>query len=248
MPVAVNVPAFSGSSANRQLQDAIGAMLSGKVNVTLDEPDQPAVTADAAAKLAGFAPQLPATRKDPLTLGVIGAHAVDMGVDRSQLRTIFIEAGRTAPSWPSSLDGATLTIKTPRAIRAQYGNCPVPVANTLQNQIQGPPPPSTDNGNCIVLTQSPAAVVQTPTGLDINPLIEIALQLGHEPQPDAAFSTDLDAPSTLVLSMPRAIRLLRYRGSPRRAWHAAQYGWTTRPNLLAALGKPWRHLSTHRLR
>jgi hypothetical protein len=206
-PVNVNIPSFSGPNANRQLQDMVGGMLSKQAKVSLDEKDQPVTDAAAASRLAGFAAQLPSMRKDPPTLIVTGAHTIDAPVDRSQLRTILAEAGRPSVTLPSSLDGAQFTVRTPRAIRAQYGNCPVPVAATLQNQIQGPPPPTTDNGNCIVLMQGPPASADVPAGLDLDQLVEIGLELsGMSPNQSAAFQKTLDAKSTLVLSMPRGMR------------------------------------------
>jgi hypothetical protein len=65
-PVNVNIPSFGGAGVSRQLQNMIGAMLSGTVNVSQDEPDQPAATAEAAAKLAGFPARLPRARSERL--------------------------------------------------------------------------------------------------------------------------------------------------------------------------------------
>src|SRR5450759_5999876 len=98
-------------------------------------------------------------------------------VNRAQLETILAEAGRRDAQVPGSVDGTTITTQTPRAIRVQYGNCPAPVANTIQNQIQGPPPPTTDNGNCVVFTETPLASIASPGGLDVDLLVKIALQL-----------------------------------------------------------------------
>jgi hypothetical protein len=206
-PVNVNIPSFSGPNANRQLQDMVSGMIAKKVNITLDEQDQPVSSAEAASKLAGFTVRLPRARKDAPTLIVIGAHTIEMAVDRGQLRTIFAEAGKPDVVLPASLDGTAVAMRTPRAIRAQYGNCPAPVANTLQNQIQGPPPPSTDNGSCIVLTQSPVASADVAAGLDVEQLVEIALELsGMSPNQAQAFQRTLDEKSALVLSMPRNMR------------------------------------------
>ncbi len=206
-PVNVNIPSFSGPNANRQLQEMVGGMLAKQPKVSLDEKDQPAADAAAASKLAGFTARLPSTRKDAPTLIVTGAHAVDLTVDRAQLRTILAEAGRPNATLPSSLDGAQFSVRTPRAVRAQYGNCPVPAAATLQNQIQGPPPPTTDNGNCIVLIQGPPASAAVPAGLDLTQLVEIGLELsGMSPNQAGAFQRVLDAKSALVLSMPRGMR------------------------------------------
>src|SRR5258706_506427 len=97
--------------------------------------------------------------------------------------------------------------RAPRAGRAQYGNCPGPQAATPQNQIQGPPPPTTDNGTCIVLIQGPPVSADVPAGLDLAQLVEIGLELsGMSPNQASAFQKLLDAKSTLVLSMPRGMR------------------------------------------
>jgi hypothetical protein len=108
---------------------------------------------------------------------------------------------------PGSVGGTTITTQTPRAIRVQYGNCPAPVANTIQNQINGPPPPSADNGNCVVFTQTPVTSAEVPPGLDIELLITIALELsGMSPVQTRDFQHTFDWKSTLSMSFPRAIR------------------------------------------
>ena len=205
--VSVNVPSFSGPNANRQLQDAIGPMLADTVAVTLDEPDQSASGAEGAGRLAGFAAQLPRTRSDVPTLAVLGARATAATVHPSQLRTILREAGQPAAVLPPTLNGGILTIRTPRAIRAQYGHCPPPVANTLQGQIQGPPPPSTDYGDCLVLTERPPTSASVPAGLDMPRLVAIALELaGMSPNQTLDFQKTFDWRSTLSLTVPRFIR------------------------------------------
>jgi hypothetical protein len=206
-PVNVNVPAFAGANSNRQLQNMVGAMLSAAVNVAVDEPDQPAATIEVAAKLAGFRPKLPHARTDPATLIVTGAHAIDLKVNRDQLRTIFAEAGKPDVAIPEALAGAAFAVRTPRAIRAQYGNCPAPVAPTLQNQLNGPPPPTADNGDCIVVTESPIALADVPVGLDMGQLMEIALELsGMSPAQAVSFPSTIDWRASLLLSVPRNLR------------------------------------------
>ena len=138
---------------------------------------------------------------------VMGAHAIEMTADRSQLRTIYAEAGKKDVVLPEFVEGAKVAMRTARAIRTQHGNCPAPVANTLQNQIQGPPPPSTDNANCIVLVEGPAVSADVPSGLDMGPLMEIALELsGMSPIQAQAFLRTLDWKSTLMVSLPRNLR------------------------------------------
>lgn len=206
-PVSVNVPSFAGPNAGRELQDAIGPMIADTVAVTLAEPDQPAAGAAAAGRLAGFSPELPRSRKDPPTLIVMGARTIAMTVRASQLRTILQEAGQPAAALPPALDGSTVTVRTPRAVRAQYGHCPAPVANTLQGQMQGPPPPSTDYGDCIVLVEQPPVSAAVPPGLDMTQLVGIALELaGMSPNQTRDFQRTFGWPSSLGLALPRFIR------------------------------------------
>ncbi len=205
--VTVNIPGPAGSNGARQLQNVVGGMIAPTVNVTQDEADQPAPTMEVASKLAGFQAQLPRSRTDHPTISVTGAHAIDMNVDLGQLRTILAEAGKTPAPIPESVAGLKVALRTPRAIRLQYGNCPVPIANTLQGQIQGPPPPSTDNADCVVLVESPAISADVPVELDMAPLMEIALELsGMSPVQAQAVPETLDWKSTLAVSLPRNLR------------------------------------------
>ena len=206
-PVTVTVPGFSGPTATRRLQDAIGGMIADTTSVTLDEPDQPVTSVEKASQLAGFAVRLPHGRADLPTLIVMGAHDIAMTVNRSQLQTIFREAGNASITFPASLNGERVTIRTPRAVRAQYGHCPAPVANTLQGQIQGPPPPSTDNGDCVVLIESPPTSADLPPGLDMQQLVAIGLELsGMSPNQRQAFQKMFGWQSALSMSMPRFMR------------------------------------------
>ena len=206
-PDTVNAPSPLGSNPNGQLKDAIAEMISDKVSITLDESDQSVSSLEAAAKLAGFGPLLLRARNDSPAWTVAGAHASEMIVNRAQMLTIFAEAGKTTVQLPQSLDGAKVTIQTPRSVRSRYGNCPAPVANTLQNQIQGPPPPSTDNGDCVILLESPVSSVDIPSGLDMEPLLEIGLELsGMSPNQALVFEKTIDWKSSMGLSMPRFLR------------------------------------------
>jgi hypothetical protein len=206
-PASVNAPTLAGPNANGGLKDIIGGMIADRVNVTLDEADEPASGVEAAGQRAGFSLQLPGARKDAPALMVIGARESEMTVSRAQLTTILVAAGKPSANLPPSLDGARVVFKTPRAIRAQYGNCPAPVANTLQNQIQGPPPPSTENADCIVLVEGPRGVADIPSGLDIEQLVDIGIELsGMSPVQGQAFQKAIDWKSMLSLSLPRFMR------------------------------------------
>ncbi|MFI5233459.1 MAG: hypothetical protein ACHQSE_13200 [Gemmatimonadales bacterium] len=205
--VSAAVPGAGAASRTRPLQNMIGGMIANTVNVVLDEPDQPAANVAAAAKATGFTPHLPRARTDAPTIVAIGAHTIDMTVDVAQLRTIFAEAGKTGMPLPEAAQGAKVVLHTPRAVRAQYGNCPVPAANTIQGQVQGPPPLSTDNAGCIALVESPAVSADVPPSLDMSPLMEIALELsGMSPAQAQGVPQLLDWKSTLAISFPRNLR------------------------------------------
>jgi hypothetical protein len=215
--VSIDMSAFSGANGNRTLQQMISQMVSSKTNVTEDEADASAPDKDAATKMSGFSVLLPATRKDPPKITIQGGHAVNMTVDRAKLQTIFDEAGRHDLVLPANLDGAQVTLKTPRSVRAQYGNCPVP-PSTISGQINGPPPPSADNSDCLIVTEGPTSVVNSPAGLDIQQLVEIGMQLsGMSPNQSQQFLKTVDWKSTLSLAMPRFMRsfeIVQINGAP----------------------------------
>jgi hypothetical protein len=215
--VSVDVSAFSGANGNRTLQQMISQMISSKTNVSENEADVVAADKDTATKMAGFSVLLPVARKDPPKIIVQGGHAVDMSVDRAKLQTIFDQAGRHDLVLPPNLDGAPVILKTPRSIRAQYGNCPVP-PSTISGQINGPPPPSADNGDCLIVTEGPTSAVNSPSGLDIQQLVEIGLELsGMSPNQSQQFLKTVDWKSTLSLAMPRFMRsfeIVQINGAP----------------------------------
>lgn len=205
--VSVTIPGFSGSASSRRLEDAIAGMLADTTDVTLEEKDQPALTRATVSQLAGFVALLPQKRTDSATLILTGARSVAMTVNRSQLQTIYSEAGEASVPLPASLNGTRVVLKTPRAVRADYGHCPVPVASTLQGQIQGPPPPSTDNGDCIILTQSPPISADVPAGLDMQQLVGIGLELsGMSPVQRQGFQKIFSWQSVLSMPLPRFMR------------------------------------------
>jgi hypothetical protein len=130
-----------------------------------------------------------------------------MIVDRSQLRTMLIEAGRAPGTLPASLQGSVLTIETPAAVHAQYGHCPAELSTSLQSQLTGPPPPATESSDCVMLTERPVAKAQVPAGLDMRELVELSLEIaGMSPRQAEDFQRAFDWPVTLTLSIPRFTR------------------------------------------
>jgi hypothetical protein len=205
--VAPGVSAPSATSAGQQIQALIGSMVGETTSVALNEPDKLVPSADSATRLVGFTVRLLRARSDAPSITVIGAHSMNAKVNRAQIQTMLAEAGRRNMQVPGGVDGTVLKTETPRAIRVQYGNCPAPVTNTIQNQINGPPPPSTDNANCVMFTQTPVTSTVVPPGLDMQELATIALELsGMSPNQTRDFQHVFDLKSTLSMSLPRAIR------------------------------------------
>jgi len=204
--VNVGISVAAGAYGNRSLQQLVSDMLAAKADITLDESDQPVPSVEAASRMAGFVPQLARSRTDLPKLLVLGAHAMSMNVDRDRLRTILDEAGRSAVPVPPAVDGARVGMQDARAVHAQYGNCPVP-DNSLQGQITGPPPASTDNSDCVVLVEGPSVAISAPADLPLETLVEVGLELsGMNPQQTRDFLQTFDWKSTLGLAMPRFIR------------------------------------------
>ena len=205
--VSVSVPAFSGPTGSRRLQDAVATMLADSVHVTRAANDITVANAASASRLAGFTPQLPAARSDQPTFSVLGGRALTMTVRRGNLQTIFTEAGLSRVALPASIDGATLTIQTPAGIGAQWGHCPVIEGQTLTNQIAQRPPPSTDNGDCVMLEQRPVIQAQVPPGLDMQQLAGVAVEIaGMSPVQAKDFQAAFPWAASLALTMPRFMR------------------------------------------
>ena len=106
--VNVDLSPFVDANANPTLHQMVAQMISDKVQVLVNEDDQPASDAAAAAQMAGFHVQLLSGRKDSPTLIVGGEHKVNVTVDRGRLQEIVNEAGRPDLALPQSLDGSLL--------------------------------------------------------------------------------------------------------------------------------------------
>lgn len=207
--VNVDLSSFTDPNANPALHQMVAQMISDKVAVTVNEDDQPAADAPAAAKLAGFPVQLLSARKDPPKLVVSGAHAINLTVDRTRLQAIFNEAGHPELVVAPSLDGAAVAVQIPRAVQAQYGNCPAPTTatNAIADNITGPGGGSTEFSDCVRLRQGPSPVVNVPPDLDIQHLAEIGLEVaGMSPAQSQDFLKTVDWKSTLSMTVPRFLR------------------------------------------
>ncbi|MGH7620517.1 MAG: hypothetical protein ACREPM_25150 [Gemmatimonadaceae bacterium] len=194
-------------NAGRRLQDVLAGIVAESEVAAHDEPNVPAETPEIAAKSAGFQPRLLRARNDRATITLLGEQRVDASVGADQLRTLLVQAGNRGVAVPRTIDKAPVSFVAARGVRVQYGNCPAPVANTIQGQIQGAPPPSPDNGTCVAVNEVPVATVNVPAALDTAAVMELALELaGMSPNQARDFRRLFPWPAAAVLSPPRGIR------------------------------------------
>lgn len=204
--VTAAVTTIAGSNT-RQLQNVVAGIVSESTTVARDEPDRAVKDVGAASRDAGFRVRVLHGRGDVAELYVAGSHRIESHIRREQLGTLLVEAGFPRTSVPSSLENAAISLATPRGVRFEFGNCPAPLANTIQAQIQGPPPPSTDNGNCVILTETPCATISVPAALDTSAVMTIALELsGMSPNQSRDFRRLFGWPSAVTIAPPRFMR------------------------------------------
>jgi hypothetical protein len=207
--VNVDLSSFTDPNANPALHQMVAQMISDKVVVTVNEQDQPASDASAATQLAGFPVLLLGSRKDAPKLVVSGAHAVNLTVDRTRLQAIFNEAGHPDLVVPQSLEGAAVAVQIPRAVQVQYGTCPTPTTatNAIASNVTGPPAASTQFSDCVRLREGSSPTVNVPSGLDIEHLAEIGLEVaGMNSTQSHDFLQTVDWKSTLSMTVPRFLR------------------------------------------
>jgi hypothetical protein len=207
--VNVDLSSFTDPNANPALHQMVAQMISDKVVVTVNEQDQPASDASAATQLAGFPVLLLGSRKDTPKLVVSGAHGFNLTVDRTRLQAIFNEAGHPDLVVPQSLDGAAVAVQIPRAVQVQYGTCPTPTTatNAIASNVTGPPAASTQFSDCVRLREGSSPAVNVPSGLDIEHLAEIGLEVaGMNSTQSHDFLQTVDWKSTLSMTVPRFLR------------------------------------------
>ena len=207
--VNVDLSSFTDPNANPALHQMVAQMISDKVVVTVNEQDQPASDVSAATQLAGFPVQLLGSRKDAPKLVVSGAHGVNLTVDRARLQAIFTEAGHPDLVVPQSLDGAAVSVQIPRAVQVQYGTCPTPTTatNAIASNVTGSPAVSTQFSDCVRLREGSSPTVNIPSGLDVEHLAEIGLEVaGMSSTQSHDFLQTVDWKSTLSMTVPRFLR------------------------------------------
>jgi hypothetical protein len=207
--VSLDLSPFTDPNSNPALHQMVSQMISEKVNITVNEQNQPATDRAAATTLAGFPVQLIESRKDTPKLVVGGRHELNMIVERARLREILKAAGHPEIAVPASLDGASFMVQIPRALHAQYGTCPGPITatNAIAGQVIETAPAAGQYADCVRLTEGPIPAVKIPAGLDIQQLAEIGLEAaGMSASQANEFFHAIDWRSMLTLSVPRQLR------------------------------------------
>ena len=207
--VNLDLSPFVDANANPALHQMVSQMISDKVDVTLNEPNQPVADRAAASTLAGFAVELPEARKDTPKLIVGGRHALKMAVDRSRLQEILKASGHPEIEVPASIDGATFSVQIGHAVHAQYGTCPgrVTATNAIAGQVIETAPSVGQYNDCVRLAEGPSPVVNIPASLDVQKLAEVGLQAaGMSAEQASQFFHAVDWKSVLTLSVPRQLR------------------------------------------
>src|SRR5258708_26897715 len=207
--VNANFSPYIDANANPTLHQMVTQMISDKVQVEVNEEDQPATDVASARQLAGFDVRLLSARKDAPKIVVGGSHKIDVIVDRSRLQAIATEAGHPDLVLPRSLDGATVGVQVPRSVQLQYGTCPGPAdaSRVIADNITGPSPTTTQYSDCVRLREGSDPIVNVPAGLDVSGLAEIGLETaGMTPNQAGDFLHTVDWKATLTLSVPRSLR------------------------------------------
>jgi hypothetical protein len=189
-----------------KLSGQIDQLLSDSVTFVKQTGEPVAVASAAeASQKAGISVRLPASLK-PSSLMVQDGVDARLKVDLARAQAILDVAGRTDIKLPKVIDGADVEFIVPPMVTAMF-NCGEPRPMTVKPvDGQGPavnvqvPQPSS---NCVTLMQLASPTVNTPPGVNIAQVGEMALQLaGLTPAEAQHFSQAIDWSSTLVIPLP----------------------------------------------
>lgn len=183
-------PEFSQNPNGPQFNEKMGKALSDQITVT-QKPTRPEEVADQAAaeRLAGFHVRL-IDGRTPAKLTVVSGAAMSMKLNQERLQGILDEAGRGDIQIPSAVEGATIAVRIPASVTAEYGEC-----GGMERA---------GRESCLYLLQIPSPVVSAPPQIDPAELAQVALEVaGMKPEAARAYTQTIDWASTLVLPMPR---------------------------------------------
>lgn len=141
-------------------------------------------TVSEASKSVGFPVRLPPNPRGMslASLTVEGESAASFVPDVNKINAALQLAGVSDVKVPAALDGATVSISVPKAVRAEY---------------------KSDTGGGLTFVQLHSPEVQLPDGVKLAELGEIGLRVIGMPPADAArFARSIDWNTTLVLPVP----------------------------------------------
>jgi hypothetical protein len=189
-----------------KLGGQIDQLLSNSVTF-VKQPGDPVAVASAAeaSQKAGIPVRLPASIK-PSSLTVQGEVDAKMKIDVARAQAILDAAGRSDIKLPQAINGADVEFIVPPIVTAMF-NCGEPRTMTVKPpEGQSPtvdvqvPQPSPD---CMTLMQLASPTVNTPPGVNLAQIGEMALQLAGLSSAEAQhFAQAIDWSSTLVIPLP----------------------------------------------
>lgn len=157
-------------------------------------PPSAADNATEAGLLSGFNVRLPGNKGEP-QLKVTGDYSFQVTLNLAHLQTVLNDAGRSDLRLPDDIDGAKISVDIPRAVVANYGDCPG----------LGPSFTPLDPGweNCLAFVQVTSPTVLTPDGLEPVKLAELGLRAaGMTEEAAKNLAATVDWTSTLLVPIP----------------------------------------------
>jgi hypothetical protein len=194
------VPVDPQELASQLDSSSFNAIMSDSVKVTNGGPAQDVADAQAASQLAGFPVRLPADMQ-PTHLAYQPGSKADYKVNREQLQALLAEIGHSDIQIPNILEGATVSVEIHGGAVAEYGDCRPLTSVEKDPDLQQPPTAP----SCTTLVQMPSPTISAPPGLDMEAIGQAYLQvLGMSPADAAAYASNVDWTSTLVIPIPRS--------------------------------------------
>jgi hypothetical protein len=202
--VPIDLSMLSGVGEERGRGKLIAQFISNNVVVTM-KPGEPAKVSSVAeaSEKAGFHVRTVEGLGTPQAIFVGDEGAFHMTLDRDRLEAVLAEAGRSDIQVPESMDGSTVAVHVPKAVRVLYGSCagddrPPGVANPAGA------PMATNGGSCLEFIEAPSPVVSVPPTLNMAAVAEAGLQIAGMDRAEAhAFCETVDWSSTLIIPIPR---------------------------------------------
>ncbi len=197
------VPLDLRFDSNSDTQALIRKVISDEVTVTLSA-GKPQFVADAsqATQMAGFPVRTFTDMKEVPKIGVVGEQSYIMKLDQSRLQAIVDSIGKSDLQVPGSVSGQVIAVHVPKSVFLRYGNCP-DRHNRSKSEAENENVPSAGAG-CVMFAEVPSPIVSVPPELNVEQLLQIALQAGGmSPEEARAFCAKVDWKTTLVVPIPR---------------------------------------------